>query len=135
MPDGADDLPACTEWCIAWDPATEAQVGTAHGLNRLAWLCRALECTGTLIGTRHVLTAGHCVYDIHTTHKMVSSLDFAPGMNGHGRPNGVVQWQNVRILSQFQSQVGSAAHILPSARPESTTCCVPAHPCISSTQA
>ena len=52
-----------------------------------------------------MLTAGHCVYDIHTTHKMVSSLDFAPGMNGHGRPNGVVQWQNVRILSQFQSQV------------------------------
>ena len=47
------------------------------------------------------------MYDIHSTHKMVSSLDFAPGMNGHGKPNGVVQWQNVRILSQFQSQVSS----------------------------
>ena len=67
-----------------------------------------------------MLTAGHCVYDIHTTHKMVSSLDFAPGMNGHGRPNGVVQWQNVRILSQFQSQVPNTAHSLPSAGHQST---------------
>ena len=92
----------------------------AAGLIWLAWPCRALECTGTLIGTRHVLTAGHCVYDIQTTHKMVSSLDFAPGMNGHGRPNGVVQWQNVRILSQFQSQVPNTAHSLPSAGHQST---------------
>ena len=38
---------------------------------------------------------------------MVSSLNFAPGMDGHGKPYGVMQWQNVRILSQFQAQVCS----------------------------
>ena len=54
-----------------------------------------------------MLTAGHCVYDIHSTHRMVSSLNFAPGMDGHGKPYGVMQWQNVRILSQFQAQVCS----------------------------
>jgi hypothetical protein len=52
-----------------------------------------------------VLTAAHCVFDIHTTRRMVSALNFSPGMNGNGHPFGIAQWQNVRILQQFSSEV------------------------------
>ena len=54
-----------------------------------------------------MLTAGHCVFDIHSTRKMVSALNFSPGMNGNSHPNGVAEWKSVRVLQQFTAEVRS----------------------------
>jgi len=50
-----------------------------------------IGCTGTLVGVRHVITAGHCVYNI-ANDQWYSNLDFSPGQNGNQRPYGTVTW-------------------------------------------
>ena len=67
--------------------------------------CRGLECTGTLIGPKHVVTAAHCVFDINDSRQYVSSLNFSPGESSDSSlPFGTDQWSSVRVLSQFTSQ-------------------------------
>lgn len=80
---------------------TKALISNLH----LIWR-RGLECTGTLIGPKHVVTAAHCVYDINDSHQYVASINFAPGQNGNRQPFGQLDWSSVRVLSQFTSQVG-----------------------------
>lgn len=66
-------------------------------------------CTGTLIGPKHILTAGHCVYDIETQ-SWSEDLDFYPGRLSESQmPYGAVTWKKVFVQKEYL-ETGSTAY-------------------------
>ncbi|WNJ95393.1 trypsin-like serine protease [Vibrio ruber] len=51
----------------------------------------SVGCTGTLIGSKYVLTAGHCVANGRGS--WYKNLDFAAGQNGSTKPWGTTGWK------------------------------------------
>lgn len=64
-----------------------------------------LGCTGTLVGPRHVLTAGHCVSNGNGT--WYSALDFSVAQNGSYKPWGTESWSNAMTVSQWHNNKDS----------------------------
>ncbi len=88
-----------TDGVVGADGRTRVYTTTSNPYKNIGRI--SLGCTGTLVGPRHVLTAGHCVSDGRGN--WYSSLDFSAGQNGSTRPWGQTSWSNAYTVSQWHN--------------------------------
>ena len=62
-----------------------------------------VQCSGTLIGQSHVLTAGHCVVNTDSG-EIISGMQYWPAFNGNDEPFDPITVSATRVLSRFANQ-------------------------------
>ncbi|MCP3904857.1 MAG: serine protease [Planctomycetes bacterium] len=95
-----EGIPGCsTDFCAAidsiWGPDDRVRIRgtTTYPWRTIGYIVTTYpdgarrRCTGALVGPRHVLTAGHCIYQA-SRGGWGTSVSFSPGQNGWWRPYG-----------------------------------------------
>jgi glutamyl endopeptidase len=95
---GTEEPPATVkaESVIGADTRTQVTATTTYPFRVIGRI--DVGCTGTLIGPHHIVTAGHCVYNI-ATDKWYSNLNVSLGQNGNSKPYGTSTWKKALAVT------------------------------------
>lgn len=78
-------------------------VGMLTRTDQSALSSSIVQCSGTLIGKQHVLTAGHCVVDTDTG-SVIANMQFWLAYNGDDEPFQPMTVSKTYVLDQFANQ-------------------------------
>lgn len=82
--------------------ATCIHAGSTY-ISMYAECSEVVQCSGTLIGESHVLTAGHCVVNIDSG-EVISGMQFWPAFNLPDEPFQPISVSRTRVLGRFADQ-------------------------------